>query len=95
MDQKLLNFQKKIYMRISVSLWQNGPEEAHDEYPQISVRQFETANKYFDSLRCEGCSCGSCINLPELASNLDKSPPALQPLATLAQKLGKEQFEQS
>lgn len=93
MDSKLLNLQKRCYMRIAVCLWEHGPAGANDEYPQISVKQFDTANKYFNSLRCPGCSCGSCINLPQLASNLNESPKELQPLADLAKQLGEEQFK--
>jgi hypothetical protein len=84
---------KRKYMKIAICLWQHGAQEAHQEYPDISVVQFENANKYYDSLRCEGCHCGSCVNLPELANNLDQSPAPLEPIAKLAQRLGEAEYQ--
>ncbi len=84
--------QKKKYLEIVYLLWDDGAEEAHEAYPDLSVGQLETANEYYDSLRCSGCRCGSCVNLPELASNLNNSPKELIPIARLAAKLGKEEF---
>ena len=83
----LKSLSKRKFMRISYNLWQESPEEMHEQYPEISVKQFKEANVYFDSKRCEGCSCGSCINLPELASDLDSLPAALVPLGSLAKRL--------
>jgi hypothetical protein len=92
-DQKILNLEKRAFMQISFCLWEYGAEEAHEEHPSISVKSFKTANTYFDSLRCPGCSCGSCINLPELASDLDAVPEELKPLASRAREIAKEQLE--
>ena len=87
--------QKRKFMRLSYALWQGSPEEMNEEYPEISVVQFKQANKFFDSKRCEGCSCGSCIDLPSIASNLDDVPKELIPIAKLAQRLGAEELAKS
>lgn len=92
-DKTLQAHQKTKYLKIVRCLWSSDPEDAHQEYPDISVAQFVTANAYYDSLRCEGCHCGSCVRLPELASDLDNSPTELLPIAQLAIKLGKEAFD--
>lgn len=92
-DHKLASAQKKKYMQIVYCLWQHGANRANEIYPQISTEQFQIANQYYNSLRCVGCMCGSCVNLPELASNLDKSPKELKPIAQLAQELGSKVVE--
>lgn len=84
--------QKNIYLKIVNNLWEYGEEEANEIYPDISVNEFKIANNYFNSLRCEGCYCGSCVNLYELSENLHTNPQELQPIAKLAQKLGIIQF---
>lgn len=91
-DPQLTSLQKKKYLEIVYFLWEWGSEETHDEYPQLSVEELNKANEYYDSLRCEGCHCGSCVNLPSLARNLENSPEPLKPIAELAISLGKEEF---
>jgi len=70
-----------------------GEESAHQEYPELSVKQLTTANAYYNSLRCEGCMCGSCVRLGDLSSNLGESPKDLEPIAKLATKLGQQEYE--
>ena len=83
---------KAKYLELVFCLWEEGAAGAHQEYPDISVEQFQKANDYYDTLRCEGCYCGSCVGLGELSKNLDNSPIELKPLADLALKLGEEEF---
>lgn len=80
--------QRRQFIRISNFLFQNGPREANEEYPSISVKEFEVANEYFNTLRCPGCFCGACLDLPKLGSNLDTCPEALQPIAAVARLAG-------
>jgi len=91
-QQKLISLQRNHYLQIVMCLWDEGPEIAHEEFPSVSVRQFSIANDYYNSLRCEGCMCGSCVNLGELASNLDASPHDLKPIANLAKQLAREEL---
>lgn len=91
---KLAALQKSKYLEIVFCLWEEGPESAHKEYPAISVKEFQTANAYYDSKRCEGCMCGSCVGLSELSSNLPESPEQLKPLARLAAQLGDQAYKQ-
>lgn len=81
---------RRLYSRIALCLWMKGAEKANEEYPQISIDEFNIANKYYDSLRCDGCYCGACVNLSELSRNLDQSPLDLKPIADLAKKLSQE-----
>jgi hypothetical protein len=92
-NPKLESLQKTKYLEIVFCLWEEGADSAHDEYPDLSVKELNTANAYYDSLRCEGCMCGSCVRVGDLASNLDKSPKDLIPIAALAAKLGKREYE--
>lgn len=87
--------QKREYLKIVDCLWTDGPEATNAEYPQLSIQQLKTANAYYDSLRCEGCYCGYCVNLPELASNLESSPEELKPIANLAIKLAQPSKKKS
>ena len=82
---------KRHYVEIIYCLWDVGAEEAHKEYPEISVKELQTANNYCDALRCPGCACGSCVNIGTLASNLDQSPDELKPIANLALKLSQKE----
>ncbi len=81
---------KKHYYQIVGSLWNEGIEETHRAYPDLSIEQLTIANEFYNSFRCEGCHCGSCVPLDEFANNLDTSPEELKPIAELAIKLGKD-----
>jgi len=92
-QQKLEALQKTKYLEIVFCLWEEGPESTHEEYPDLSVRELKTANDYYDSLRCPGCMCGSCVGIGNLASNLGESPQELEPIAKVAAKLGRQTYE--
>lgn len=92
-NSKLASLQKTKYLEIVFCLWEEGAESTHNEYPALSVKELNTANAYYDSLRCDGCMCGSCVRLGDLASNLDTSPKPLLPIAALAAKLGQQNYE--
>ena len=94
-NERLRYLQSRHYMKIVHHLWQWGAEETHDEYPELSEQQLNTANAYYDSKRCDGCSCGTCVELPTLAENLDTSPRECLPLAKLAQRMGEEEYRKS
>jgi len=90
---KLAALQKTKYLEIVFCLWEEGEESTHQEYPALSVKQLLTANAYYNSLRCEGCMCGSCVGVSELASNLTTSPKELEPIAKLAASLGEDEYK--
>jgi hypothetical protein len=90
---RLESLQKSAYLRIVNYLWDHNPKEAHEEYPDVSTEEFCIANDYYDSKRCPGCWCGSCVGLSDLSSNLPSSPKQLKPIADLAIKLGQQEFD--
>jgi len=92
-QQKLEALQKTKYLEIVFCLWEEGEESTHHEYPELSVKQLTIANAYYNSLRCEGCMCGSCVRLGNLSSTLDESPKDLEPIARLAVKLGQQEYD--
>lgn len=90
---KLASLQKTKYLEIVFCLWEDGEESAHQAYPDLSVKELKVANAYYDSLRCEGCMCGSCVRIGDLSSNLGESPKDLEPIAKLATKLGQQAYD--
>lgn len=90
---KLAALQKTKYLEIVFCLWDEGAESTHNEYPALSVKELKVANAYYDSLRCAGCMCGSCVRIGDLSSNLAESPKDLIPIAALAAKLGQQEYD--
>lgn len=91
MAKTLQYSQARFFSKMVYRLWGEGADGAHEVYPMVSAAQFQAAGKYLDTLRCEGCSCGSCCEIDEKADNLDTVDDALKPLATAAQKLGEQE----
>lgn len=83
---------KNNFLEIVCCLWEDGEDEAHKVYSDVSIEQFKIAGTYFDSFRCEGCHCGSCVPLLEFANDLENCPNELKPLAQLAIKLAEQTF---
>ncbi len=92
---KLAALQKTKYLEIVFCLWDSGEESTHQEYPDLSVKELKVANAFYDSRRCAGCMCGSCVGLSDLSSTLDESPPELEPIAKLAIKLGRQEYDKA
>lgn len=92
MDRKILDAAKDQFEKIVYRLWSIGAEKAHETYPSVSVVQFNNANALMDSKRCPDCSCGYCVNVPELAENLLDSPNELKPIADLAIEIAKKEY---
>lgn len=89
-SNKLAALQKSKYLEMVFCLWESGPEGANREYPEVSVRQFAIANAHYDTLRCEGCYCGSCVGLGE---HLENPPKELKPLTDFAIRAGEAEYK--
>lgn len=92
MPNILLILARRKFMKIAFTLYERGADFMHEEYSSVSVEEFAIANDYFTSLRCAGCSCWSCVDLPGLGSKLDEAPIELIPLAQLCLALAKEEL---
>lgn len=92
MPNILLILARRKFMKIAFTLYERGAEFMNKEYPSVSVEELTIANDYFASLRCAGCSCWSCVDLPGLGSKLDEAPAELVPIAQLCLALAKEEL---